>query len=324
MPFTAKKDEDIVEVGKYQAEWDGQLLCPECGDKMHYRQLTPKPYRVAHFAHNPRPSTNGERACSFALETDAHRMAKLTLYDEGGIVFGCKDGKFEHSFTVNGRKRRADVWFPAQGELYPLAFEAQYSKCGFDDIKPRTADYHAAGYHIVWCFPRHRKELIEACMREYGCVGILNKDGDEVQFHGVKNLALEEHPQEWYTRRVKRREEREARERAQREEQARRAAEAERKRAEREAREREQYLVNLVHERQETDKLIEEYNRLSREPPLMLEQWRAVRRKEETERVMRDMWMSDDVPRPPCPGEPGEGWVWAILGNGQRGWVKLK
>jgi len=31
----------------------------------------------------------------------------------------------------------------------------------------------------------------------------------------------------------------------------------------------------------------------------------------------------DSPPRPPCPGKPGKGWVWASLGGGRYAWVKV-
>lgn len=204
MPFTARVEDRIVDVNVFRQSWDALLRCPECGDPMHYRRQVDTPFRRHHFAHNP-AGTEGGRTCSFSLETDAHREAKQTLLTEGARLFHRSSGRREYPFEIHGRNRRADVWFPPNGDRYPLAFEAQYSPCLFGadgslrTIVERTKDYHAAGIHIVWAFPdtpRWQSHITEA-MDLFGIVGRLTVDGSAVRFSGINALNQAEQPHKW-------------------------------------------------------------------------------------------------------------------------------
>lgn len=203
MPFTALIDTMKVDTLHYRGEWKGRLCCPECGDKMHYVSLTLEPFRVAFYRHNP-SGTPGGRQCSFASETEAHRQAKQTLLAEGATFFRRSGGQLEYTFTVNGRERRADVYFPPSGNQYGLALEAQYSPIQFADddgnsIEERTRDYHAAGIHIVWCIETKRGSdtLTSALKRIYGSYGEMPRDGSKVAFIGTNSLFLNKHPMQW-------------------------------------------------------------------------------------------------------------------------------
>jgi hypothetical protein len=173
---------------------------------MHYRQMVLQPYRVAHFAHNPRATGQAERVCALALMTPEHVNAIETLLKYAPRVFDVTCGKPEHRFCDG--KRRADVFFPAGDGRYAIAFEAQFSAIPFAQygekytIEQRTADYHAAGAHVVWCLPAKRKHLIETIKRVYGCYGLLSDDGTEVVFFGTKAPSLNKHPQVWLAERT--------------------------------------------------------------------------------------------------------------------------
>lgn len=207
MPLTARTaDGKVVYADMYRAEV--AIFCRDCGDPMHYRRYVDDPPRVEHFAHNPRGAASGPRACS-SETTPEHDNAKATLLLAAPAAFDALAGalgKYEQDVTIPDeppRLRRADVLFLSAEGRYPVAFEAQFSKIAFAangsgrSVAERTADYHAAGVHVVWCFPGKRtaQEHIAAARREYGCVGVLSPDGMEVEFRGVNALWLNKHPQ---------------------------------------------------------------------------------------------------------------------------------
>lgn len=223
MPLTAcTADGRIVYANLYRAE--DALVCRDCGDAMHYRRYVDDPPRVAHFAHNPRGTSAGPRACSNET-TPEHDNAKAALLSAAPEEFDALAGalgRYEQDIIIPDtgeppRLRRADVLFAAGDGRYPVAFEAQFSKIAFEangtgrSVEERTADYHAAGVHVVWCFPDKRTahEHIDAARRVYGCVGILSVDGTEVQFRGANTLALSLHPAEALRQRAEWRERRE-------------------------------------------------------------------------------------------------------------------
>lgn len=223
MPLTAcTADGRIVYANLYRAE--DALICRDCGDAMHYRRYVDDPPRVAHFAHNPRRTSAGPRACSNET-TPEHDNAKAALLSAAPEAFDALAGalgRYEQDIIIPNtgeppRLRRADVLFAAGDGRYPVAFEAQFSNIAFAtngtgrSVKERTADYHAAGVHVVWCFPDKRTayEHIDAARRVYGCVGVLSPDGTEVRFSGVNALWLDRHPADALCERVEWHEKRE-------------------------------------------------------------------------------------------------------------------
>lgn len=207
MPFIAQVDQCTVHVRDYNAKRHTALCCPECGDAMGYRAALIAPRRVAHFAHYPRPA--GERAtCGLSLMSIEHLTAIDTLLKAAPRAFGVRGGGKEHYEFFKG-KRRADVFFAADGARYPLVLEAQFSAIKFArsesdpyTIEGRTDDYHAAGAHVVWCLPAKRRNLIATISRAYGCYGLLSDDGTEVEFVNVKALFLNQEPAAWLEGRV--------------------------------------------------------------------------------------------------------------------------
>lgn len=207
MPFIAQVESCTVHVRDYNERRHSTLRCPECGDAMRYRAALVDPRRVAHFAHLPRPA--GQRpTCVLALMSVEHLTAIDTLLKAAPRTFGVRRGGKEHYEFFQG-KRRADVFFPADGARYPVVFEAQFSPIKFarsvDDpytIEGRTDDYHAAGAHVVWCLPAKRRNLIATISRAYGCYGLLSDDGSEVEFVNTKALFLNQEPAAWLAGRI--------------------------------------------------------------------------------------------------------------------------
>lgn len=207
MPFIAQVGDCTVHVRDYNRKRHTALCCPECGDAMGYREALLDPRRVAHFAHYPRPADQ-PRTCALALMRPEHLMAIETLLKAAPRAFGVRGGGKEHHELFRG-KRRADVFFPADGARYPLVLEAQFSAIKFarSDADPytiegRTDDYHAAGAHVVWCLPARRRNLIATIKRAYGCYGLLSDDGTEVEFVNVKALFLNQEPATWLAERT--------------------------------------------------------------------------------------------------------------------------
>lgn len=199
MPYTARFQTMTIRPVTYRPEVHHDLRCPDCDAPMHYRHATRAPVRAAHFAHNPRPPDAPERDCALASMTPEHINAIETLLKTGARLLGRPSGVAEYRFCEG--KRRADVFFAAHGDTYPVAFEAQYSPIPWygrlQAITERTADYHAAGVHVVWCFPRSRATLIAIAARVYGVYGILADDGTSVDIIGFETLTVTQHPAAW-------------------------------------------------------------------------------------------------------------------------------
>lgn len=205
MPLTARTVAGAVVYAAFH-RLEVAIVCRDCGGPMHYRRRNDDPPRVAHFAHNPHGAASGPRACS-GETTPEHDNAKTTLLLAVPDAFDALAGALgqpEQDIAIpdTGRVRRADVLFGGTAGRHPVAFEAQFSKISFAanrtgrSVEERTADYHAAGVHVVWCFPDKRtaQEYIAAARRVYGCVGLLSPDGTEVTFQGVNALWLDKHP----------------------------------------------------------------------------------------------------------------------------------
>lgn len=193
-----------VSVARYRREQhEGKIVCPDCGALMRYQREIPL-RRIDYFAHMPRLSGDVVRKCAWAGMRAEHHNALRSIVEHAPLNFNMLDGVVGvEEVSLKDRTRRADVFFAGDTSRYAVAFEAQFSRITYGangtgrTIEERTRDYYANEAHVVWCFFEHlpwAHDLMETCLRVYGYVGVLSKNGMSVVFHGMQALKLDTHP----------------------------------------------------------------------------------------------------------------------------------
>jgi len=119
---------------------DGPFFCPACRRSVILKKGRVK---IPHFAHT------ADTPCSFTGqgESEEHRLAKMTMYQELLKVPGVSDVRLERVL----HEVRPDVSFLEHGSL--VAIEVQISSLSPDDVERRTTAYAKQDIAVLWTPP---------------------------------------------------------------------------------------------------------------------------------------------------------------------------